>query len=139
MNFNLSKNLKPLTIISFFLTICSLLFSLIPCIGFYAIFPSCIAILLCLISFFYLQKTYLSLIGLFIGFIAILISVFQYYEYKIVFDTKSKIDKSIYTIEKSIKDNITKNIKQEIKEKALENFEKIFKKDSIKKPKNDSL
>ncbi|MDB0600028.1 hypothetical protein V2595_03500 [Tenacibaculum maritimum] len=65
--------------------------------------------------------------------------MFQYYEYKIVFDTKSKIDKSIYTIEKSIKDNITKNIKQEIKEKALENFEKIFKKDSIKKPKNDSL
>ncbi|WP_407269558.1 hypothetical protein R5N98_03700 [Tenacibaculum maritimum] len=56
-----------------------------------------------------------------------------------MFDTKSKIDKSIYIIEKSIKDNITKNIKQEIKEKALENFEKIFKKDSIKKPKNDSL
>jgi heme/copper-type cytochrome/quinol oxidase subunit 4 len=139
MNIEFSGNPKPFGIIGLIIAIFSLLFSLIPCVGFYAVIPSFISIIFCLIAFLYLKQknenTSVPLSGLIIGILAISIGIFQYYKFKAVHDTKTEIENSINGIESEIKENIENKVFEKIKEK----IEKELENDSIPKIKKDTI
>ncbi len=139
MNIEFYGNPKPFGIIGLVIAIFSLIFSLIPCVGFYAIIPSFISVVFCLIAFLYLKQkkesTGVPLSGLIIGIIAISIGIFQYYKFKVVFDTKEEIENSINKVEDEIKEDIQNRVLEGIKE----NIEKELENDSIQKIKTDSI
>lgn len=93
------SNLKAFGIIGLVLGSFSLIFALIPCIGSYAMIPSGIATIFCLLSFLglkQLKKPYgMSLAGLIIAIIALVFSINQYLAYKQVFDMKNEFDQAI--------------------------------------------
>lgn len=116
------------SIIGFVIAILSLIFSLIPCIGFYALIPSILAAIFSFVAMrqqkIAREQTGLSLAGLLIGIVALLISVFQYLQYRPVFDAKHKANKKM----------------DQFFEKVLtESIEREMKKDSLERAQNDSL
>jgi ABC-type enterochelin transport system permease subunit len=139
MEVQFSGNPKPFGIIGLVLAILSLLFSMIPCVGFYAIIPSSIAVIFCLIAFIYArqkkEKNAVPLSGLIIGVVAISIGIFQYYKYKTVFDTKTQIENSLNQVGDSIKEGVKDKVLEGIKNK----IEKELENDSIQKVKTDSI
>ena len=147
MNYQTSGKPKPFAIIGLVFAILAFLFSLIPCIGFYAIGPSLMSLAFSGISYAGLkqrnQNTSVSLAGLIIGTIAISIGIFQYYNYETLFDAKSEIENEIKTAEKHILDTVEKKVLENAEEQLLKEIEKDSilktKKDSILNVKNDSL
>lgn len=116
------------SIIGFVLAILSLIFSLIPCIGFYALIPSILAAIFSFVAMrqqkIAREQTGLSLAGLLIGIVALLISVYQYMQFKPVFDNKEKSEKNM--------DKFVEKIFNEAIEQGM-------KRDSIERAQNDSL
>jgi uncharacterized membrane protein len=139
MNQQFSGNPKPFAIIGLILAIFSFLFSLIPCVGFYAIGPSLMSLAFCGISYAGLkqkqQSTSVAFAGLIVGAIAISIGIFQYYKYKTVYDTKAQIENSINEAEGHVIDTVEKKVLEHAKEK----IEQEIANDSIEKIKNDSI
>lgn len=138
MNIKFSGNPKPFGIIGLVIAILSLLFSLIPCVGFYATLPSFISVIFCLIAFLFLKQkkesTSVPLSGLIIGILALVIGIYQYYKYRIVYEAKEKIENSINKVQSEIKENIENKVLKEIKE----SIEKELNNDSIQKVKKDT-
>ncbi|KAF2508623.1 hypothetical protein EYY60_15970 [Flavobacterium zhairuonense] len=134
-----SGNPKVFSIIGLVFAIIAFLFSIIPCIGFYAIGPSIFAIAFSGISYLGLKErnesTGTSLAGLIVGVAAISIGAFQYYQYQTVFETKAEIEKSINETEEHVMDTLQKKVLEKVGEKLEEELEK----DSIQKAKNDSI
>lgn len=128
-------NPKPFGIIGLVLAIFSMLFSLIPCIGFYAIVPGFISVIFCFISYSYLkhknESVAIPLSGLIIGVVAVSIAIYQYYTYQAVFDKKTEIERSIKKMEHEILESVLEDYKENI-EKELEN-------DSIQKVEADKI
>ncbi|MEN2412611.1 hypothetical protein [Flavobacterium mesophilum] len=134
-----SGNPKVFSIIGLVFAIIAFLFSLIPCIGFYAIGSSLFALAFSGISYAGLKQrnesTGTSLAGLIVGAVAISIGAFQYYQYHTVFETKAEIERSINSTEKHVMDTIEKKVLEKVGEK----LEEELKKDSIQQAKNDSI
>ncbi|MEN2399942.1 hypothetical protein GKZ90_0009150 [Flavobacterium sp. MC2016-06] len=134
-----SGNPKIFAIIGLIFAIFSFLFSIIPCVGFYAIGPSLMALAFCGVSFAGLkqrnQSTSIPLAGLIVGGIAITIGIYQYYNYKTVFDTKAEIENSINSAQQQVIDTVEKKALKHVEQKLQEEIDK----DSIEKIKNDSV
>lgn len=133
METQFSGNPKPFGIIGLVIAIFSLLFSIIPCIGFYAIIPAFIAFVFCTIAFLYSrqqkQNGSVPLAGMIIAVITISIGIFQYVNYKSVFEAKDEIN--------AITNEAFETITKEALDNALE--KDSLKNDSIQKSKADSL
>lgn len=91
--------------------ILSLLFSVIPCVGLYAIIPSLISVVFCLIPFLYEKENKgnrkAPIFGMIIGVITILIGIFQYYTFKVIHDVKTEIENEFMeSIEESIQNEL---------------------------------
>ena len=112
---------KPFGIIGLVIGIFSLLFSIIPCIGFYAIIPSIIAFIFCLVALILLQQRQESIgipvSGLIISGLAIIISIFQYATFKSIFDAKDKVDDTINLIEDGFEEEMEEIMLEQLKEK----------------------
>ena len=124
-------NPKLFAILGLVIGILSLLFSLIPCIGYYAMIPSIMALLLSGVGF-YLQKKEngrqsLPISGIIISAIALTASIYQYYQFKIVFDAKDKIE----NIEETLKDEIVDEVKDRVIDEAKDQIHNYLEKDSI--------
>lgn len=147
MNYQFSGNPKPFAIIGLVFAIFAFLFSLIPCIGFYAVGPSLMSLAFSGISYAGLkqrnQSTSLSLAGLIVGAVAISVGIFQYYKYETLFDAKSEIEKEINVAEKHVLDTIGKKVLEHAEQRLIEEIERDsivkMKMDSIQKVKNDSV
>ncbi|WP_426485677.1 hypothetical protein [Flavobacterium sp. 2] len=130
---------KPFAIIGLVFAIIAFLFSMIPCIGFYAVGPSLFALAFSGISYAGLKQrnenTSVSLAGLIVGAAAISIGAYQYYEYQTVFETKAEIEQSLNNTEKHVIDTIQKKVLEKVGEK----LEEELRKDSIQEAKNDSI
>lgn len=139
MGTEFSGNPKPFGIIGLIIAIITLILSLVPCIGFYTIIPSIIAIVFCGIAFSYSKKqnedTSLPLAGMIIGAIAVAVAVYQYYIFKPVFDAKQEIQNSINEVQEEMTDSL-ENKMIEVLEEKLENE---LKNDSINEIIIDSL
>lgn len=134
-----SGNSKIFAVIGLVFAVFSFLFSIVPCIGFYAIGPSIMSVVFCGVSFLGLkqknQNTGVSTAGLIVGVIAISIGIFQYYKYKTVFDAKAEIENSLNNMRGQVIDTIEKKALKHVKEKIETEIEN----DSIEKIKNDSI
>ncbi|TDP00169.1 hypothetical protein [Flavobacterium sp. 245] len=147
MNYQSSGNPKPFAIIGLVFAILAFLFSMIPCVGFYAVGPSLLALAFSGISYLGLKQknesTSTSLAGLIIGAIAISIGIFQYYKYETVYDAKAKIEKSINEAQTEVLDTIQRKVLEKAEQKLKEEIAKDsilqLKKDSLQKIKNDSV
>lgn len=131
MEVQFSGNPKPFGIIGLVFAIFAALFSLVPCVGFYALIPAIIAFIMSLIAFLYARKTKASesvpLAGMIIAVVAIFIGIYQYYEYKAVFDTKAKIENAINEAKGEVEDQVKESIMDIIEEE----LEKVNQNDSI--------
>lgn len=135
MALEFSGNPKPFGIIGLVLAILSLLFSVIPCVGFYAFGPALIGSLFALIAFLHARQTKINfsvpLAGMIVGVLAMGIATYQYIHYKEVFKAKKEFDKGMHKLDSVIVD------------KALDTLEKSIqqsvKDDSIRKAEKDSL
>ena len=134
-----SGNPKPFGVIGLVLAIFSFLFSLIPCVGFYAITPGFISVVFCVISFLYLKQekesTVVPLSGLIIGTLTIAIGIFQYVEYEEVFDAKTELENVV----NEVGDEFMNRVEQEILEGIKEGIEKELENDSIQKERDDTV
>ncbi|MBI1306724.1 MAG: hypothetical protein GC181_08930 [Bacteroidetes bacterium] len=119
MNIEFSGNPRPFGIIGLVIGIVALLISFIPCIGFYALIPAILALIFCVIAFLFLKQnnenTAVPFSGIIIGIVAIGMSVYQYYHYKEVYDTKSEIEKSINESTEEVVKDLLKREMEEIK------------------------
>ncbi|KAF2327325.1 DUF2339 domain-containing protein [Flavobacterium daemonense] len=147
MNYQSSGNPKPFAIIGLVFAILALLFSMIPCVGYYAVGPSFFALAFSGISYLGLKQknesTSVPLAGLIIGVAAFSIGIFQYYKYETVYATKAEIEKSINEAQTEVLDTIQKKVLEKTEQKLKEEIAKDsilqLKKDSIQKIKNDSV
>jgi len=124
-------NPKLFAILGLVIGILSLLFSLIPCIGYYALVPSIMGILLSGVGF-YLQKKEngrqsLPISGIIISAIALTAAVYQYYQFRVVFEAKKKIDNITETLENELIDEA----KDRVIDAAKDKIHDYLKKDSI--------
>lgn len=131
MEMQFSGNPKPFGIIGLVVAILSMLFSFIPCVGFYAVIPSLISIIFCLMAFLYLrqnnQKTTVPLAGLIIGTIALSVGIFQYINYKSVFDEKDELENMF-----------NKAIQQKVIDELQKGLDSVSNNDSIQQYHKDS-
>jgi multisubunit Na+/H+ antiporter MnhB subunit len=138
MEMEFSGNPKPFGVIGLVLAIISLLFSLIPCVGFYAVIPGILATIFSLIAYLYLKQkkesTSVPFAGLIIGLLAISISIYQYIEYQEVFETKSEIENSIKEgLEEQVIQEVLDNLEEGMEPDTIEYF------DTIEYIENDTL
>jgi hypothetical protein len=130
---------KPLGIIGLVIGIFSLLFSIIPCIGYYALVPSVIALIFSIIGLVLLnqrnQETGIPISATVVASVAIIISIFQYVTFKDVFDAKDKINDSINAIE----DGVIENIEEDIINGLKEGIENELENDSIRALDKDTM
>lgn len=106
----------------------SLVFSLIPCVGFYAIVPGFIASVFCLVSFVGLKQrqlhTTIPLVGMIVGVVAIGIGTYQYFTYKEVFKAAKDLEQSVDSIMvKKVVDSIDAAVEKEIREDSLKKIQ----------------
>lgn len=140
MNPKSSGSPKPIAILSLAFAIIAFLFSMIPCIGFYAIGPGIIALVFSGISFVGSKEreenTSVSLAGLIIGIVAIAIGIYQYYEYAdLFFKTKTQFEQELKKAGEEARDSIEDQTLNKVEEK----LEQEIKKDSLQEIKNDSI
>ena len=102
-------------ITGFVIAILSFVFSMIPCIGFYAFIPALLATAFSFIAYrkqkMAEQASSLSLAGTIIGVVAITVASYQYYTFSQVFKDVKKIDKEMnQLIINTIEDSIQKHM-----------------------------
>ncbi|MFN3753766.1 hypothetical protein [Flavobacterium sp.] len=136
MDIQFSGNPKPFGIIGLVLAIISLLFSLIPCIGFYAFIPALIASIFSLIAFLHAKQNKtnhnVSLAGMIIGILAMGIAIFQYITYKEVFKVKSEIEETIKKVDSAMVEKVMDTLAKSYEQKAHNDSINEISKDSIK-------
>ncbi len=123
-----TENFKIFGIIGFIISILALIFSLIPCIGYYAMIPAILALIFSGICFYNLNKLNkndgLTIAGLVLSILAILISFFQYYTFKGFYDLKNDINKKMDTISSQSKDSLKNELKNVIEKALLDELKK---------------
>jgi hypothetical protein len=111
-----SLNPKIFSIIGLVLGIFTLIFSLIPCIGYYALVPAIIAAICSGVAWYLLKKENksvgLAATGVMLGAFAIASATYQYIQFKTIFDTKKKIE--------NIVEEVPETIKEEAKEAVID-------------------
>ena len=140
MNPKSSGSPKPIAFLGLAFAIIAFLFSMIPCIGFYAIGPGIIALVFSGISFVGSKQreenTSVSLAGLIIGIVAIAIGIYQYYEYAdLFFKSKAQFERVLKKAGEEARDSIEDQALDKVEEK----LEQEIKKDSLQEIKNDSI
>lgn len=115
-------------IIGFVIAILSFVFSIIPCIGFYAFIPALLATVFSFIAYrkqkIAVQASGLSLAGTIIGIVAIGVACYQYVQFSEVFKATNKMNEKL--------DHL-------IIDAALDSLEKHQKMDSIQMELKDSI
>jgi hypothetical protein len=116
-----SLNPKIFSIIGLVLSIFTLIFSLIPCIGYYALVPAIMAVICSSIAWFILKKESkpigLAAAGTLLGALAIASATYQYIQFKAVFDTKKNIENVVKEVPETLKEEAKEAIIDYTKEK----------------------
>lgn len=130
-----------LAILGLVLAIIALIFSAIPCVGYYALIPSIVTLALSALGIVYLKKeaksTIVAVIATCVSTLAIAISIYQYFAFKIVYDTKDRVENSIQHFEKKVQNEAEEAVIDYTKEK-VRHYLKKDKKKKTKKGKQDS-
>lgn len=126
---NNSSTQKIFGIIGLVMACFSLVFSLIPCVGFYAIVPGFIASVFCVVSFVGLRQrqsaTTIPLVGMIVGVVAIGIGTYQYITYKEVFKAAKDLERSVDSVMvKKVVDSVDAAIEKEIREDSISKAQK---------------
>jgi hypothetical protein len=117
------NNLNPklFAIIGLVLGICTLIFSLIPCIGYYALVPAIMALICSSVAWFLLKKENkpigLAATGVLLGALAIASATYQYIQFKALFDAKKKVENIVEEVPETIKEEAKEAIIDYTKEK----------------------
>lgn len=132
-----TQSSKALGTAGFVIAIFSLIFSLIPCVGYYALIPSILAIVFSIVGHVNLKKAQKN-VGLFItgwivGVFALVISGFQYYTFHEVFEVGEEINRAIndasYEIEE---EEVIEDVLQVLEHELGKEIDRIEKADSLK-------
>lgn len=125
-----------------------LIFSAIPCIGYYALIPSVVAFVFAIIGIVYLKKAGKSavvpIMSALLATLAIASSVYQYIEFKEVYETKERLENSLQQFEEKIQNEAEEAVIDYTKEKIHDwtdddkDKEKEEKKQSAKKENNQT-
>lgn len=130
-----------LSVLGLVLAIIALIFSAIPCVGYYALIPSIVTLVLSALGIIYLKKeaksTIVAVIATCVSTLAIAISVYQYFTFKIVYDTKDRVENSIQHFEEKVQNEAEDAVIDYTKEK-VRRYLKKDKKKKAKKGKQDS-
>ena len=139
MNIEFHGNPKPFGIIGLIIGCFTLLFSLIPCIGFYAIIPALIAFVFCLINYLWRKKHNESkgvpLAGMIICGITIVISITQFIIFKDVYKATNEFQDAVHDAEKELIIRTGEQLLENVKE----DLENDLTNDSIQNQPQDSL
>lgn len=137
MALEFTGNPKPFGIIGLVLAILSLLFSVIPCVGFYAFGPALIGFFFALIAFLHARQTKINfsvpLAGMIIGGLAMGIAIFQYVHYNEVFKAKKEFDKGIHKMDSVIVNKALDTLEKSIQQSAKDDSINKAAKDTLKK------
>lgn len=130
-----------LSILGLVLAIVALIFASIPCVGYYALIPSIVTLVLSALGIVYLKKesrsTIVAVIATCVSTLAIAISIYQYFAFKIVYDTKDRVENSIQHFEEKVQNEAEDAVIDYTKEKVRHYLKKDKKKKS-KKGEHDS-
>lgn len=107
----------------------SLIFSLIPCVGFYAIVPAFISLVFCIVSYVPAkreqQPTTVPLIGMIVAVMALVIGIIQYVQYKDVFKAASELNRAVDSVMvKKVVDSVDAAIEKDIREDSINKVQK---------------
>lgn len=98
-----------------------LIFSAIPCIGYYALIPSIVAFIFAIVGIVYLKKAGKSLslpiMSVLLSTIAIASSVYQYIEFKEIYETKERLENSLNHFEEKVQNEAEDAVIDYTKEK----------------------
>lgn len=143
MSAHFTGNPKPLGIIGLVIAIFSLLFSAIPCVGFYAVGPSIFAVIFCLFAFFYQkqnkQNTAVPLSGMIIAVVAIAIGIYQYISYSEVFEAEREMHKTFKQIDSVVKEAVVDTVLSTYEKEVIREIIRDHANDSLINPEKDSL
>lgn len=126
---------RIIAIIGLVIAILSLLVSLIPCIGYYALVPSIISVICSIVGIIYLKKAgkmaSVAIVGVLLGALAVASATYQYIEFKAVFEAKKRLENSVDDLEKEAKQKVKEVVIDYTKEK-IDDYLKDD--DTLKKP-----
>ena len=113
----------------------SLIVSIIPCIGYYALAPSIVSVICSIIGIVFLKKAgksaSVAVVGVLLGGLAVASATYQYIQFKSVFDAKSRLENSVEDMEKEVKEQAKEVIIDYTKEKIKDYLKED---DTLKKP-----
>lgn len=126
---------RIIAIIGLVIAILSLLVSLIPCIGYYALGPSIVSVICSIVGIIYLKKAgkaaSVAIVGVLLGAMAVASAIYQYIEFKAVFDAKNRLENTVEEVEKEVKKEVRKKVIDYTKEKINDYLKDD---DTLKKP-----
>ncbi|MES2555432.1 MAG: hypothetical protein V4604_04730 [Bacteroidota bacterium] len=126
---------RIIAIIGLVISILSLLVSLLPCIGYYALVPSVISLICSIVGIIYLKKAgktaSVAVVGTLLSSLAVASSIYQYIEFKAVFDAKERLENSVDDLERQAKQKVKEVVIDYTKEK-IDDYLKDD--DTLKKP-----
>ena len=126
---------RIIAIIGLVIAILSLLVSLIPCIGYYALAPSAISFICSIVGIVYLKKAgktaSIAVIGALLGALAVASATYQYIEFKAVFDAKKRLENTVEEVEQEVKKEVREKVIDYTKEK-IDDY--LTDDDTLKKP-----
>ena len=135
MNVQFSGNPKPFGVIGLIIAIFSLIFSLIPCIGFYAFIPALLGVIFCAVNYMYRKQQKdgigVPVAGIIVGGVAILIAISQFLIFRGVFEAKAALDDA--------EQEMVRRVGEKILENAKEKLENDIAQDSVQYEPKDSL
>lgn len=131
-----------LSVLGMVFAIITLIFSAIPCIGYYALIPAIVALILSVIGIVYLKKegksAIVAVLASCIASVAIAISIYQYIQFKSVYDTKDRFENSINHFEEKVQNEAEDAVIDYSKEKVRDYLKTDKKKKKSKKQKTES-
>jgi hypothetical protein len=130
---------RIIAILGLVVGILSLLVSMIPCIGYYALVPSVMALICSIAGVIYLKKAgksnSIAVIGILLGTLAVASSIYQYIEFKAVFDAKKRLENTVVEMEQEVKKEVKEKVIDYTKEK-IDDY--LNDDDTLKKPSKKS-
>ncbi|MDH4473788.1 MAG: hypothetical protein QE487_14380 [Fluviicola sp.] len=112
---------RIIAIIGLVIALLSLLVSLIPCIGYYALVPSVISVICSIVGIIYLKKAgktaSVAVVGVLLGAMAVASAIYQYIEFKAVFDAKTRLENTVVDMEQKAKQKVKEVVIDYTKEK----------------------
>ncbi|HLP53941.1 MAG TPA: hypothetical protein VK151_02895 [Fluviicola sp.] len=126
---------RIIAILGLVVAILSLLVSMIPCIGYYALVPGVVALICCIMGIIYLKKAgkaaSIAIVGVLLSALAVASSVYQYIEFRAVFDAKERLENSVDDMEREVK----KKVKEEVIDYTTEKIKDYLEDDDTLKKK----